>query len=241
MEEDYKMFSQPSQFGYDKATVIFSPDGRIIQVEYAREAVKMGSTAVGLKTNNCVVLAGQKRAFELIESADKVFKIDEHIASTFSGYSADGRALLQRARVESQIERITYGEVIDPEVLSEKIGDYLQSFTQYGGVRPFGIAILFGSVYEGDTFLYFIDPGGAIFSCLATAIGANEGAAKEVLKAGFNKTLSNKAAMKLALDALKAAADEEEGTITAELALIDTKTSKVQILNQKELDELLKA
>jgi len=133
------MFSQPSQFGYDKATVIFSPDGRIIQVEYAREAVKMGSTAVGIKTNNCVVLAGQKRSFvagqkrsfELVESADKVFKIDDHIASTFSGYSADGRALLQRARIEAQIERITYGEVIDPEVLSEKIGDYLQSFTQY--------------------------------------------------------------------------------------------------------------
>ena len=168
------MFSQPSQFGYDKATVIFSPDGRIIQVEYAREAVKMGSTAVGIKTNNCVVLAGQKRSFELVESADKVFKIDDHIASTFSGYSADGRALLARARIEAQIERITYGEAIDPEVLSEKIGDYLQSFTQYGGVRPFGIAVLFGSVYEDETFLYFIDPGGAIFSCLATAIGANE-------------------------------------------------------------------
>ena len=235
------MFSQPSQFGYDKATVIFSPDGRIIQVEYAREAVKMGSTAVGLKTNNCVVLAGQKRSFELVESADKVFKIDDHIASTFSGYSADGRALLQRARVEAQIERITYGEQIDPEVLSEKIGDYLQSFTQYGGVRPFGIAVLFGSVYEGDTFLYFIDPGGAIFSCLATAIGANEGAAKEVLKAGYKKTLSNKAAVKLALDALKAAGDEEEGSITAEMAIIDIKTGTVKIMSQKDIDEMLKA
>ncbi|MFW9923415.1 MAG: archaeal proteasome endopeptidase complex subunit alpha [Candidatus Thorarchaeota archaeon] len=235
------MFSQPSQFGYDKATVIFSPDGRIIQVEYAREAVKMGSTAVGIKTNNCVVLAGQKRSFELIESADKVFKIDDHIASTFSGYSADGRALLQRARVEAQIERITYGEMIDPEVLSEKIGDYLQSFTQYGGVRPFGIAVLFGSVYETETSLYFIDPGGAIFSCLATAIGANETAAKEVLKTGYKNTLTNKQTIKLALDALKAASDEDDSGTTAELALIDVKTGKVQILDQKQIDELLKA
>lgn len=234
------MFSQPSQFGYDKATVIFSPDGRIIQVEYAREAVKMGSTAVGIKTNTCVVLAGQKRSFELIESADKVFKIDDHISSTFSGYSADGRALLQRARVEAQIERITYGEVIDPEVLSEKIGDYLQSFTQYGGVRPFGIAVLFGSVYEGDTFLYFIDPGGAIFSCLATAIGANEAAAKEVLKNGYKKTLTTKATIKLALDALKAATEEDEGGLVAEMSLIETKTGKVQILSQKDIDEILK-
>jgi len=235
------MFSQPSQFGYDKATVIFSPDGRIIQVEYAREAVKMGSTAVGIKTNNCVILAGQKRSFELIESADKVFKIDDHIASTFSGYSADGRALLQRARIEAQIERITYGEEIDPEVLSEKIGDYLQSFTQYGGVRPFGIAVLFGSVYEGDTFLYFIDPGGAIFSCLATAIGANEGAAKEVLKAGFKKTLTTKATVKLAYDALKAATDDDDDGISVEMALIETKTGKVKILSQKAVDEMLKA
>jgi proteasome alpha subunit len=235
------MFSQPSQFGYDKATVIFSPDGRIIQVEYAREAVKMGSTAVGIKTNNCVVLAGQKRSFELVESADKVFKIDDHIASTFSGYSADGRALLARARIEAQIERITYGEAIDPEVLSEKIGDYLQSFTQYGGVRPFGIAVLFGSVYEGDTFLYFVDPGGAIFSCLATAIGANEGAAKEVLKAGYKKTLSTKAAVKLAYDALKAATDDSENGVAVEMALIETKTGKVQVLSQKAVDEMLKA
>ncbi len=235
------MFSQPSQFGYDKATVIFSPDGRIIQVEYAREAVKMGSTAVGIKTDQYVVLAGQKRSFELIESADKVFKIDDHIASTFSGYSADGRALLQRARIEAQIERITYGEMIDPEVLSEKIGDYLQSFTQYGGVRPFGIAVLFGSVYETETSLYFIDPGGAIFSCLATAIGANEAAAKEILKKGYKRNLPKKATIKLALDALKAAVEEDESGLVAEMAIIDTKDGVVQILSQKDIDEILKA
>ncbi|MHA1171714.1 MAG: archaeal proteasome endopeptidase complex subunit alpha [Candidatus Heimdallarchaeota archaeon] len=234
------MFSQPSQFGYDKATVIFSPDGRIIQVEYAREAVKMGSTAVGIKTEQYVVLAGQKRTFELIESADKVFKIDEHIASTFSGYSADGRALLQRARIEAQIERITYGEKIDPEVLSEKIGDYLQSFTQYGGVRPFGIAVLFGSVYERETSLYFIDPGGAIFSCLATAIGSNEAAAKETLKKGYKRNLTKKAAIKLALDALKAAIEEDETGLIAEMAVIETKDGLVQVLSQKDIDEILK-
>ena len=235
------MFSQPSQFGYDKATVIFSPDGRIIQVEYAREAVKMGSTAVGIKTEQYVVLAGQKRTFELIESADKVFKIDDHIASTFSGYSADGRALLQRARIEAQIERITYGEMIDPEVLSEKIGDYLQSFTQYGGVRPFGIAVLFGSVYELETSLYFIDPGGAIFSCLATAIGSNEAAAKEILKKGYKKNLAKKAAIKLAIDALKAAIEEDETGLIAEMAIIETRDGLVQVLSQKDIDEILKA
>lgn len=234
------MFSQPSQFGYDKATVIFSPDGRIIQVEYAREAVKMGSTAVGIKTEQYVVLAGQKRTFELIESADKVFKIDDHIASTFSGYSADGRALLQRARIEAQIERITYGEKIDPEVLSEKIGDYLQSFTQYGGVRPFGIAVLFGSVYERETSLYFIDPGGAIFSCLATAIGSNEAAAKETLKKGYKRNLTKKAAIKLAIDALKAAIEEDEIGLIAEMAVIETKDGLVQVLSQKDIDEILK-
>ncbi len=235
------MFSQPSQFGYDKATVIFSPDGRIIQVEYAREAVKMGSTAVGIKTEQYVVLAGEKRSFELIESADKVFKIDDHIASTFSGYSADGRALLQRARIEAQIERITYGEMIDPEVLSEKIGDYLQSFTQYGGVRPFGIAVLFGSVYERETSLYFIDPGGAIFSCLATAIGSNEAAAKEILKKGYKKNLTKKAAIKLAIDALKAAKEEDETGLIAEMAIIETRDGLVQVLSQKDIDEILKA
>ena len=234
------MFSQPSQFGYDKATVIFSPDGRIIQVEYAREAVKMGSIAVGIKTDQYVVLAGQKRTFELIESADKVFKIDDHIASTFSGYSADGRALLQRARIEAQIERITYGEKIDPEVLSEKIGDYLQSFTQYGGVRPFGIAVLFGSVYELETSLYFIDPGGAIFSCLATAIGSNETAAKEVLKKGYKRNLTKKAAIKLAIDALKAAVEEDETILIAEMAIIEIKDGLVQVLSQKDIDEILK-
>ena len=127
---------------YDRAITVFSPDGRLFQVEYAREAVKRGTTTVGVKFKDGVVLIVDKRlSSKLIEpeSIEKIFKIDGHIGCATSGLVADARALVDRARVECQVNSFNYSEDLAVESLVKKLCDFKQSYTQYGGVRPFGI------------------------------------------------------------------------------------------------------
>ena len=128
-----------NQAAYDRAITVFSPDGRLYQVEYAREAVKRGTTAVGIKCKDGVVLIVDKRInSRLLEanSIEKIFRIDEHIGVASSGLVGDARALVDRARIEAQINRISYDEPIDVETLSKKLGDHMQTYTQFGRGAP---------------------------------------------------------------------------------------------------------
>ncbi|MCD5409664.1 MAG: archaeal proteasome endopeptidase complex subunit alpha, partial [Methanocellales archaeon] len=160
-----------SQMAYDRTITVFSPDGRLFQVEYAREAVKRGTTAIGIKAADGVVLLVDKRvASRLLEvqSVEKIFKIDEHIGAATSGLVADARALIDRARIEAQIAKITYNEDIHIEELSKKICDHMQSYTQYGGVRPYGTALLIAGVNDNSVCLYETDPSGTLLEYKAT-------------------------------------------------------------------------
>lgn len=161
------------QMGYDRAITVFSPDGRLFQVEYAREAVKRGTTAAGIKAKDGVVLIVDKRITSRLieaESIEKIFQIDEHIGVATSGLVADARALVDRARVEAQINMATYDEPIGVEVLSKKICDHKQTYTQYGGVRPYGTALLIAGVDDKHPRLFESDPSGALLEYKATAI-----------------------------------------------------------------------
>ena len=165
---------QPSGRGYDHGITTFSPDGRLFQVEYARESVKRGTTTVGLKYRGGVLLIVDKRiASRLIipESIDKVYKIDDHIGFATSGLVADARQLVARARAECQINRITYSDKVPVDILTKKICNFKQSFTQYGGTRPFGTALLIAGVDENGIHLYETDPSGAYQSYQAGAVG----------------------------------------------------------------------
>ena len=161
--------------GYDKGISIFSPDGRLFQVEYAREAVKRGTTSLGVKSTEGVVLVVDKRpTSKLVEpkSIEKIFKIDEHIGAATSGLVADARNLIEKARMEAQINRITYNEPIRVESLAKKICDLKQMYTQHGGVRPFGSALIIGGVNDTGVRLFETDPSGALIEYKATAIGS---------------------------------------------------------------------
>ena len=145
------------QMGYDRAITVFSPDGRLYQVEYAREAVKRGTTAVGIKAQGGVVLIVDKRvSSKLLEasSIEKIFKIDEHIGVASSGLVGDARALVDRARIECQINRVSYDERIEVEALAKKLCDHMQTLTQYGGIRPYGTALLIAGVSDGECRLF---------------------------------------------------------------------------------------
>jgi len=183
------------QMGYDRAITVFSPDGRLYQVEYAREAVKRGTTAVGIKCEEGIVLIVDKRvSSRLLEasSIEKIFKIDEHIGVASSGLVGDARALVDRARVESQVNRVTYDEQIDVEALAKKLCDHMQVYTQFGGARPYGTALLIAGISDGILRLFETDPSGTLLEYMATGIGTGRTAVMKVFEEEYRPDASLK-------------------------------------------------
>ncbi len=204
---------QPGQMAYDRAITVFSPDGRLFQVEYAREAVKRGTTTVGLKFKDGVVLIVDKRiASRLMEpkSIEKIFQIDHHIGCATSGLVADARILVDQARVIAQIHKVTYDENMGVEDLVKRICDYKQNYTQYGGVRPFGTALLVVGVDDMGEHLFETDPSGALVSYKAGSIGAGRNAVMEVFEEQYREGMPQDEAIVLGLRALKKATEEEK-------------------------------
>ena len=228
------------------AITVFSPDGRLFQVEYAREAVKRGTTSIGVKSSEGIVLAVDKRTTSnLVEasSIEKIFKIDEHIGAATSGLVADARALVERARVEAQINKITYSEPIRVESLSKKLCDMLQLYTQNGGVRPFGSALIIGGVYDDKCKLFETDPSGALIEYKATAIGSGRAAAMDIFEEEYVDDITLDGAVRLAINAIHEATDHETTSNNVEIAVIKKEDGKYKKLShedvQKYIDELL--
>lgn len=223
---------------YDRASTVFSPDGRLYQVEYAREAVKRGTTAVGIKVTEGVVLLVDKRvSSRLIEanSIEKIFQIDDHIGAATSGLVADARALIDRARVEAQVNRVSYDEPIGVEVISKKICDHKQTFTQYGGTRPYGTSLLIAGVEDSTPRLFETDPSGALLEYKATAIGAGRAPVIEVFEADYDENMSLDDAIFLGIEALYKAADGKFKPETLEVGIIPVATKDFRKLTTDEV------
>ncbi len=214
---------QPGQMAYDRAITVFSPDGRLFQVEYAREAVKRGTTTVGLKFADGVALIVDKRiASKLIESKsiEKIFQIDEHIGCATSGLVADARVLVDHARVVAQINKVTYAERIDIETLVKRLCDFKQNYTQYGGVRPFGTALLVAGVDETGAHLFETDPSGALVAYKAGSIGAGKNAIMDVFEEEYEDDMSMDEAVTLGLKALTKATEDKLSTKAVEIGIV---------------------
>lgn len=212
--------------GYDRAITMFSPDGRLYQVEYAREAVKRGTTAVGIKFKSGVVLLVDKRVgSRLLEasSIEKIFKIDDHIGVASSGLVGDARALVDRARVESQINLVSYGEPIDVETLAKKLCDHMQTYTLFGGARPYGTALLIAGVENGEDGpryrLFETDPSGTLLEYLATGIGIGRPAVMKLFDEEYKENMTAEAAIQLGLKALHAATEGKFDMNTVEIGI----------------------
>lgn len=211
------------QMGYDRAITVFSPDGRLYQVEYAREAVKRGTTAVGIKAKDGVVLIVDKRvSSKLLEasSIEKIFKIDEHIGVASSGLVGDARSLVDRARVECQINRVSYDDPIEVETLAKKLCDHMQTLTQYGGIRPYGTALLIAGVSDGECRLFETDPSGTLLEYKATGIGIGRPAAMKVFEEEYNPESEIKDVILLGLKALHSATEGKFDVDTVEIGVI---------------------
>jgi proteasome endopeptidase complex, archaeal, alpha subunit len=209
--------------GYDRAITVFSPDGRLYQVEYAREAVKRGTTAVGIKAQDGIVLIVDKRvSSKLLEasSIEKIFKIDDHIGVASSGLVGDARALVDRARVECQVNRVSYDEQIEVEALAKKLCDHMQTLTQYGGIRPYGTALLIAGVSDGECRLFETDPSGTLLEYKATGIGIGRPAAMKVFEEEYTPDLTISDAISLGLKALHSATEGKFDATTVEIGIV---------------------
>ena len=234
---------QPSGRGYDHGVSTFSPDGRLYQVEYARESVKRGTTTVGLKFRDGVVLIVDKRISSklvIIDSIEKMYQIDDHIGFTTSGLVADARQLVDRARVQCQVNRMTYGDPVPVTTLVKKMCDYMQSFTQYGGARPFGTALLISAVDGYRVHLFETDPSGAYPSYHPAATGRGRSAVIDYFEANRKPKMTQNAAIKLGLEALRDSIDEDLNRDAVEIAVLNgsgyTKMSRDDTL--KQIDRL---
>ncbi len=226
------------QMGYDRAITVFSPDGRLYQVEYAREAVKRGTTAVGIKCAEGVVLIVDKRvSSRLLEpsSIEKIFKIDEHIGVASSGLVGDARSLVDRARVECQINRVTYAEKIDVEILAKKLCDHMQTYTQFGGARPYGTALLIAGISDNQCRLFETDPSGTLLEYKATGIGTGRPAAMKVFEDEYNFDASIDEVIQLGLKALHEATEGKFDVNTVEIGVIEQKTQTFRKMSKEEV------
>ena len=205
------MQGQSQQQAYDRGITIFSPDGRLYQVEYAREAVKRGSASIGVRTDEGVVLLADKRSHSPLmepESVEKLHKADDHIGIASAGHVADARQLIDFARRQAQVERLRYGEAMGVETLTKTVTDYIQQYTQIGGARPFGVALVVGGIANGEPRLFETDPSGTPYEWKALAIGENRKEIREYLEERYTEELTLDEGLELALSALSDATDE---------------------------------
>jgi proteasome alpha subunit len=192
---------------YDRAITVFSPDGRLLQVEYARQMVKNGVTSIGMRVAGGVMLATVKPMMSLVvtESYKKIQEIDNHIALVSAGSLADARNLVEMARVKSQINRITYGEPISVSSLTKYVCNRKHIVTQYAGARPYGVGLLIGGVDDSGPKLFETEPSGTMIEWKAQAIGRGAEKAKKVLGKGYKDNISLKEAGELVLETLSVA------------------------------------
>ena len=211
----------------------------MFQVEYAREAVKRGTTAVGVKAIDGVVLMVDKRVTSKLlepESIEKIFQIDDHIGAATSGLVADARVLIDRARTEAQINRVTYDEPIGLEDISKKICDFKYSYTQSGGVRPFGTALLIAGVDDNKAHLFETDPSGALLEYKATAIGSRRNETMEIFDKKYRVDINLEDAILLGLEALLSTAEGIFNAATIEIGVVELSTRKFRELTYSEVE-----
>jgi proteasome alpha subunit len=234
------VFAAPG--AYDRAITVFSPDGRLFQVEYAMELVNRGATIVGIRCSEGVVLGAEENVepLEEVEYSWKIFKVDEHIGTAIVGLSSDARILIDQARVYAQSNRLTYDEPIDTEVVTKKICDIKQLYTQHAGVRPFGVSLIFGGVDKTGSRLFGTHPSGTYRGFKATAQGAGRETVLAILKEEYREEMSLEEAAKLAVKCLTKALEARQLPPRIKMVIIPSTTKKMEMLGDQKIESYMK-
>jgi proteasome alpha subunit len=235
------MFTPPG-LGYDRAITVFSPNGRLFQVEYALEAVKGGTTAIGLQCAEGVVLAVERKIEPLqeAETVEKTFLIDQHIGTAIAGLGADAQVLVEQARVAAQVHRLTYGEEISVKKLTRELSDTMQFFTQQAGARPYGVSLLIAGIDENQPQLFLVDPSGSFWGYWGIAIGNGGDMASRYLEKEYSHSLSLEELKILAVKTLIHVSKEPLTPKLVEISQIPLDTALFTKVPQTEVSSILK-
>jgi len=227
---------------YDRAITIFSPEGRLYQVEYALELVKRGAPIVGISSPEGVVIVANETPESRLEDPEyfrKIFEIDEHIGAAISGLSSDARILINQARVYCQSNRLLYDEPVDLENLTKRIGDQNQRYTQNAGVRPFGVTMILAGVDSTGNRVFTADPSGSYRGYHATAVGRKSDEANKMLEEQYRKDMNLDEAIALAVDTVKMASEGQLTSKTCKVAYIRADTKAFKRLSEKDVEKYL--
>ncbi len=198
---------------YDRAATMFSPDGRLYQVEYASKIVGQGTLGIGISYNKGVLLGADKKVTTKLlhpDSIEKLFKVDNHIAAVSAGLVGDARRLIDMARQKAQENIMHYDEPIKVETLVKEVSNIKQIFTQYGGMRPFGVSFIIGGVDESGIRLFETEPSGALAEYRAIAIGKHKEKTMQMFEKEYSDSMTREDAIALAIKAVKIAQEEKE-------------------------------
>ncbi len=234
---------QHQAMGYDRAATMFSPEGHLLQVEYAEKTVKLGSNSVGVVCKDGVIIVADKRIRDNLiapESAVKVFEVDEHVMATAAGIASDARVLVDRARLLSQQHRVSYGTPIDPISVIQMIADNKQAYTQYGGSRPYGVAVMIAGVSKGRGHLYTSDITGNFFAYKANSIGENDEQVKEELRKGVNENMTMEEGVKFVMKIFKDLLGKNFELARFDVGMIPLKEGKLVRLHGEDLRKFIK-
>ena len=239
-----EMANTPHQLmGYDRAITMFSPDGRLLQVEYAKKTVRQGSTAIGMVCSDGVLLVADKRIvdkFVIPESVEKIFQIDDHLGATASGILSDARVLIERAQLRAQQHKVTYDTPIDTLSVVKDVAALKQMCTQSGGLRPFGVSIIIAGVDKDGPRLFETDPTGIYFQFRATVIGEGEQEIEEILDKEYSEKMTIEEGLKLALSALSKTLDKNFSVDRMDAAYISAADKTFVKVKRERLEKLLK-
>jgi proteasome alpha subunit len=230
------VFAAPG--AYDRAITVFSPDGRLFQVEYAMELVNRGATILGIECAEGLVL-GSEENVEVLEEAGyswKIFRVDDHIGAAIVGLSSDARILIDQARIYAQSNKLTYDEPIDVEVVTKRICDIQQMYTQHAGVRPFGVSIIFGGVDKTGSRVFGTHPSGTYRGYKATALGAGRETVLAILKDEYKEDMSLENTTKLAVKCLIRALEARQLPPRIKIAVIPMTTKKLEMLTDEKIE-----
>jgi proteasome alpha subunit len=234
------VFAAPG--AYDRAITVFSPDGRLFQVEYAMELVNRGATILALRCSGGVVLGAEETIDPLEESeySWKIFKIDDHVGTAIVGLSSDARILIDQARVHAQSNKLTYDEPIDTEVVTKRICDIKQLYTQHAGVRPFGVSMIFAGVDKTGPRVFGTHPSGTYRGYKARAEGAGRETVFNILKEEYKEDMELENVTKLAVKCLTKALEARQLPPRIKVAVTPSETKKMTILADEEVEGIMK-
>ncbi len=233
----------PAQQGYDRAITVFSPDGRLYQVEYAIETVRRGTVAVGVKCKEGIVIAVEEkpRKLQISETAQKIFQIDDHVGVAAAGYIPDARSQVDNARFFSQSNKMIYDEEVEVETIAKHLADQCQQYTQYAGVRPYGVALILGGVVNNTPQLYLTDPSGTYISYDAISIGSGSDSVTDFLEKTYKEELTLDEASTLAAAGIYLSSEDKEGTSHIRMAHIKKETGLYELVSEEQITKYASA